>query len=62
MHSRVLGKPGRIMAIKRFMEYISKKPDVWVATRQEIAEQWRKKFPYEKEGFTAALHADVKKY
>ncbi|GFZ48909.1 hypothetical protein JCM24511_06658 [Saitozyma sp. JCM 24511] len=62
MHSRVLGKPGRIMAIKRFMEYISKKPDVWVATRQEIAAQWREKFPYEKEGFTAALHADVKKY
>ncbi|RXK37205.1 hypothetical protein M231_05495 [Tremella mesenterica] len=62
MHSRVYGKPGKTMALKKFMEYISSKPDVWVATRREIAEAWRKNHPYEKEGPTANLHADVKKY
>ncbi|KAK4689463.1 allantoinase, partial [Tremellales sp. Uapishka_1] len=62
MHSRVIGKPGRAMALKRFLKYISTKPDVWVCTREEIANQWRERFPYEKEGMTAALHAEVKKY
>jgi len=29
------------------MEYISQKPDVWVARRDEIAKHWREKYPYE---------------
>jgi hypothetical protein len=62
MHSRILGKPGRIMCIKRFMEYISKKPDVWVCTRKEIADHWRSKFPYEQVGPTAAQNVDCFKY
>ncbi|KAI5479961.1 hypothetical protein MNV49_002251 [Pseudohyphozyma bogoriensis] len=55
MHNRVLGKPGRIMALKRFMEYIATKPDVWVCTRSEIAQVWREKYPYKKVGVTHAV-------
>jgi hypothetical protein len=36
------------MALKRIVEYIAGKEDVWVATRTQIAEHWRSKFPYEK--------------
>ncbi|KAE8210038.1 hypothetical protein CF327_g6043 [Tilletia walkeri] len=45
MHSRVLGRPGRFAGLERFVEYISKKEGVWVATREEIAAHWRKAHP-----------------
>jgi hypothetical protein len=56
MHNRFVCKPGRIMALKRFMEYIATKPDVWVPTRREIAAFWREKYPYETVGPTYKLH------
>jgi peptidoglycan/xylan/chitin deacetylase (PgdA/CDA1 family) len=59
MHNRMVGKPGRIMALRRFMEYIRDKPDVWVTTRTEIAEHWREKYPYEKVGATFKLHNEA---
>lgn len=40
------------MALKKIVEHIASKPDVWVATRTQIAEHFREKFPYEK-GFLA---------
>jgi hypothetical protein len=52
----MVGKPGRIMALRRFMEHIRDVPDVWVCTRQEIAKHWRKKYPYEEVGPTFKLH------
>lgn len=36
------------MALKRIVEYIASKENVWVATRTQIAEHFREKFPYEK--------------
>jgi peptidoglycan/xylan/chitin deacetylase (PgdA/CDA1 family) len=54
MHSRVIGKPGRLMALKRFMDYLKSKPDVWVCTRREMAEHCLKTFPYK--GPTAEMH------
>ncbi|KAH7321674.1 hypothetical protein BKA65DRAFT_482121 [Rhexocercosporidium sp. MPI-PUGE-AT-0058] len=48
LHCRCIGKPGRFMALKRIVEYIASKENVWVATRMQIAEHFREKFPYEK--------------
>ena len=48
LHCRCIGRPGRFMALKKIVEYISSKEDVWVATRTQIAEHWREKFPYQK--------------
>lgn len=50
LHCRIIGKPGRFGALKRFVEYLDSKPkgDVWVTTRMEIAQHWRSKFPYQK--------------
>eukprot|EP00455_Lapot_gusevi_P039575 TRINITY_DN4439_c0_g1_i4.p1 TRINITY_DN4439_c0_g1~~TRINITY_DN4439_c0_g1_i4.p1 ORF type:complete len:232 (-),score=9.45 TRINITY_DN4439_c0_g1_i4:5-700(-) len=39
LHCRLVGKPGRILALQRFMEYISKM-QVWVARRCDIALHW----------------------
>lgn len=46
MHCRIVGRPGRAMELQRFLEYVESKSDVWVCTRKEIAEHWRKEFPY----------------
>lgn len=48
MHCRILGKPARFMALKRFLDYIDNKPDVWVASREDIAQHWLKHHPYSK--------------
>jgi hypothetical protein len=47
-HCRCIGKPGRFQALKNIVDYITSKEGVWVATRTQIAEHFRKRFPYEK--------------
>ena len=44
MHARILGRPGRIMAMRKFLEYISKFDQVWFCSRREIADHWYKSF------------------
>lgn len=48
LHCRCIGKPARFAALKKFAEYIAAKEGVWVATRTQIAEHFREKFPYKK--------------
>lgn len=49
LHCRIIGRPGRFKALQEFVEYISKKEGVWVATRSEIADAFRAQYPYRKE-------------
>ena len=44
MHCRILGRPGRFQAIKRFLEYVRKFDDVWFCKRIDIANHWHKNF------------------
>jgi len=46
IHPRLTGKPGRAKMLQRFLEYISKKEGVWVATREQIAEHFEQTYPY----------------
>ncbi len=41
MHCRILGRPGRITALQRFLDHIEKHSHVWVAQRVQIAKHWR---------------------
>ncbi len=41
MHCRLLGRPGRITALQRFLDYIESHEHVWVARRIDIANHWR---------------------
>jgi len=45
LHLRISGRPGRFVAIERFIRY-AKEHDVWIATREEIARFWIKNFKY----------------
>ncbi len=47
LHCRLVGRPGRAAAIIRFLDYVLQKDRVWIATRLEIAEHWRSRFPVE---------------
>lgn len=47
LHSRWIGRPGRFQALKRIVEHIAQFDDVWFATREQIANHFAEKFPYE---------------
>ena len=47
LHARIIGRPGRVAGLRKFLEYASSKEGVWFARRDEIAEHWAKKFPYQ---------------
>jgi allantoinase len=44
LHGRIIGRPGRILALDRFLEHIRKFNDVWLAGRSEIARVWAEQF------------------
>lgn len=45
LHCRLMGRPGRVMALKRFLEYARGHDDVWFATREQIADHWASVHP-----------------
>jgi putative urate catabolism protein len=44
LHCRLIGKPGRIQSLKRFLDYILKHEDVWICKRIDIANHWIKNY------------------
>ena len=48
LHCRLVGRPGRIASLKRFIDYVKSHDDVWIAKRIEIAEHWIKEQPFER--------------
>jgi OHCU decarboxylase len=45
LHCRLIGRPGRVQALARFLEYIKGFEGVWTPRRIEIADHWRAKHP-----------------
>lgn len=45
MHCRLLGRPGRLRALQRFLDHIEQHDRVWVCRRIDIARHWRKTHP-----------------
>jgi len=48
MHCRLLGRPGRIVALQRFLDYICSKDRVWICRRLDIARHWKTVHPFVK--------------
>ncbi|MBX5452748.1 MAG: allantoinase PuuE [Acidobacteriia bacterium] len=44
LHPRIIGRPGRIRGLRRFIDYAKQFPDVWFATREEIARAWLQQY------------------
>ena len=44
LHCRLIGKPGRIQSLKKFLDYIQKHEDIWICKRVDIAKHWIKNY------------------
>jgi len=45
LHCRLIGRPGRIQSLKRFLDYVLKHKDAWICKRVDIAKHWVKQYP-----------------
>jgi allantoinase len=46
MHCRILGKPGRIVALQRFLDHVETHDRVWITRRIDIARHWKRVHPF----------------
>jgi len=46
MHCRLLGRPGRIVALQRFLDHVERHDHVWICRRIDIARHWKQAHPY----------------
>ncbi|MBN9412180.1 MAG: allantoinase PuuE [Burkholderiales bacterium] len=46
LHCRLLGRPGRIVALQRFLDHVQKHDKVWVCRRIDIARHWKQAHPF----------------
>lgn len=44
LHPRIIGRSGRIVSLKEFLDYATGKGRIWFARRDEIAHHWRSRF------------------
>jgi allantoinase len=47
MHCRLLGRPGRLRALQRFLDHVQQHEHVWVARRIDIARHWKMQHPFD---------------
>ncbi|RMH48769.1 MAG: allantoinase PuuE [Alphaproteobacteria bacterium] len=45
LHCRLAGRPGRAAALRRFIDHVAARPDVWIARRIDIARHWAERHP-----------------
>ena len=46
MHCRLLGRPGRLVALQRFLDHVAKHDKVWICRRVDIARHWQATHPF----------------
>ena len=44
LHCRIVGKPGRLKSLERFLDYVLEHKDVWICKRIDIAKHWIKNY------------------
>jgi allantoinase len=47
MHCRLLGRPGRMRALQRFLDHVQAHDRVWVTRRIDIARHWKRAHPFD---------------
>jgi putative urate catabolism protein len=46
LHCRLVGRPARLASLARFLDYVQRHDDVWVARRIDIARHWKQEHPF----------------
>jgi allantoinase len=47
MHCRLLGRPGRLRGLQRFLDHVARHDGVWIARRIDVARHWRHAHPFD---------------
>ncbi len=47
MHCRLLGRPGRMRALQRFLDHVQQHDRVWITRRIDIARHWKAAHPFD---------------
>jgi putative urate catabolism protein len=47
LHCRLLGRPGRMRALQRFLDHVQQHDRVWITRRIDIARHWRAQHPFD---------------
>ena len=42
LHTRIIGRPGRVGGLEQVLRHIAEKGGVWFARREDIARHWLK--------------------
>ncbi len=45
LHCRLIGRPGRIKALEKFLNYVQQHKEIWLCRRIDIARHWVNTFP-----------------
>jgi peptidoglycan/xylan/chitin deacetylase (PgdA/CDA1 family) len=45
LHMRLMGHPGRAVALERFLDWVQARPDIWLCRRVDIARHWTATHP-----------------
>lgn len=48
LHNRLIGRPGKVAGLKRFLDYAQSHEGVWFPRRIDIAEHWAKTHPHQR--------------
>jgi allantoinase len=46
LHARLIGRPGRIASLERFLDYVGAREQVWICRRIDIAHHWIATHPF----------------
>ena len=46
MHCRLLGRPGRMRSLQKFLDYVQSHEQVWICRRLDLARHWKTAHPY----------------
>ncbi len=47
MHARLLGRPGRLRSLQRFLDHVQAHECVWITRRIDIATHWKARHPFD---------------
>ena len=59
LHCRLVGRPGKIAALKRFIDHIQRHEGVWCPRRLDIAEHWASHHPHQRRPRPSQMDRDT---
>ncbi|WP_333828152.1 allantoinase PuuE, partial [Pararhodobacter sp.] len=59
LHCRLIGRPGKVAGLIRFLDHVAAKGGAWFATRGEIAAHWAAQHPHRRVARPSAMERDA---